>query len=205
MSALTDELGPGVGDVLDALPLCDDQPPGVTMRITDHIDPPDHVEPIHNRAPVLVPAFPAVLRAGLLAIASVSIDGVDVPVQCVVTDVNEAADGATVAPIPGEVDDTEPFDCGMKWLAIDLRDPTVRDVVVRALWRKLRPDEPEPFSPPHFHVGRGDGVLLWWLTVPDASGIGRSSEVAAVPNMQADSDDRALALAAVCVAVLGAS
>lgn len=99
-------------------------------------------------APVLVPAFPAVLQAGL-------------PVECLGYSLRGRAHAAQ------DVGDGEwmlwPNASGRYWpltsLRLDLRDPTVRDAVVRAIWRALRPDEPEPLTAPVFVVGVG-AVLM---------------------------------------------
>lgn len=196
MSALTDELGSGVGDVLDALPLCDDQPPGVTMRITDHIDPPDHVEPIHNRAPVLVPAFPAALRVGLPVI---HVDGPAVVTLC---EGSQVVVVLTAGRVLGAVVYADRIRVVYGALTLDLRDPSVRDAVVRALWRKLRPGEPEPLTAPRWSY---DGMGCWWLDNGEDGIPCDQNNRPTLANLPASPDRDLLALAAVCVAVLGAS
>ncbi len=179
------------------------------MRITDHIDPPDHVEPIRNRAPVLVPAFPAVLRAGLSIVVRGPMPhvGPDEYLHTVVVVIG----GPVVhfwhmGGARGALKDA---------VFVDLRDPAVRDAVVRALWRKLRPDEPEPLTAPRFWhpaplatrwlVYGDDGSLMIRLA-PVVSFEDVDVAVPALASIPLDSPDRdLLALAEVAKAVLGAS
>lgn len=159
---------------------------------------------------ILVPAFPTVLRPGLLA-----------------------CDGCCrwfVVVDPDNFDDVFVADIGSgetevvrrEALRLDLRDPAVRDAVVRAIRRKLRPGEPEPLTAPLFYYGGGcdrwagfaataraswwleSGVFKcgWWDADVDDPAQGVAA-LAALRGVDVDHHDRdLLALAAVARAVL---
>jgi hypothetical protein len=101
---------------------------------------------------ILVPAYPALLRAGLPvvycawvgepAIGAVIVRTCDDPVVILTGDVHTGGIFANrIAVVHGGA-----------FLSLDLRDPAVRDAAVRALWRKLRPVEPEPLTAPAFGI-----------------------------------------------------
>lgn len=163
---------------------------------------------------ILVPAFPAVLRDGLPVIDS--IDGERGMAQ------QRRSDWYTL--VWSEADGSDMHRLVPSEFRLDLRDPTVRDAVVRALWRKLRPDEPEPLTAPTWRYPWTTGG--WHPTTPglrprwtlgdvgfDARPFDvqhpddRSQHVIpALASIPLDSPDRdLLALAEVAKAVLGAS
>lgn len=106
---------------------------------------------------MLVPAWPEVLRAGLPVVVQRDAFGV-----------------GSFSAIYCDTDDDDVFvyssdERGFSklWdadtLLADLRDGDVRDACVRALWRKLRPGEPEPLTAPLFYYD--DDTECWWLQV----------------------------------------
>ena len=125
----------------------------------------------------------------------------------------------------GEYDDWP--GCPRGDVSLDVRDPAVRDALVRAIWRKLRPDEPEPLTAPRWDNNSERRYSLVGRFMRDVSDAtydvrfrptpgGRSPEsedivVPALGDLPRDSFERPqdfadralLALAAVCVAVLG--
>jgi hypothetical protein len=97
-------------------------------------------------------------------------------------------------------------------LRLDPRDPTVRDAVVRAIWRKLRPDAPEPLTAPEFRNYKNrvfrlqsDGEASWFEPVGQITSnfIVVAISIPALASIPLDSPDRdLLALAEVAKAVL---
>lgn len=168
--------------------------------------------------PLLVPAWPDVMRFAL---------------PCIVTRGSARGPGrgrtfaaAWIGVLDGErfivrshALDAGVFSPGMEQLGdeavveLDLRDDATRDHLVRRLLLATHPAlAGVSLNPPHFHVGTGDGVLLWWFTVSDSHGIGRSTDVAIVPagplqdELMARHGEarRLLSLAAVLCATFGA-
>jgi hypothetical protein len=117
--------------------------------------------------PVFVPAFQAVLRPGIMLM--------------VPGPIGACADGEwlnTPLQMRGGGDDLH-FNAFGFWQTeraakcrLDLRDPSVRDAVVRAIWRKLRSDEPEPLTTPRWsrlcyqRNETPDSLDSWTLTSP---------------------------------------
>jgi hypothetical protein len=157
--------------------------------------------------PITIPVFAALLRAGLPVI--------------------DADDGERGIVMFGEsiyAEKRGPFGYingkpGESW-RLDLRDPIIRDACVRAIWRKLRPGDPEPLNSPKFRrdafnvwsvwdIEKNTGALLavafapngtsspWRFVVPALADI---TDIADVAGDDIDCD--LLALGCVCVAVL---
>lgn len=145
--------------------------------------------------PILIPAYPSVLRAGLPVVFAgaryvalgPSIDG------CVA--IADVADGVQYAP--------------SGYVGIDLRDPAACDACKRAVWHKLcPPGDGDPWNCPRFW--KVEAMRRWNLSTDTAAGTyftadpGRGSPyvpaLAAVPLNCSDRD--LLALAEVAKAVL---
>jgi hypothetical protein len=96
---------------------------------------------------ILVPAFPALLRRGM-PVTAYGRQGVLV----------RSGERCRVA-YPDEREDIETSWYELRELRLDLRDAAVRDAIVRAIWRKLRPGmidvhgrlPPDPLTAPHFY------------------------------------------------------
>jgi hypothetical protein len=102
---------------------------------------------------VFVPAFSSVLREGLPVIGN--------------TDGDESF-GVVVAFTPTGAtvwwnDWQESCEEEVKDLNLNLRDPAVRDAVVRALWHKLHPNQPEPPTAPRWFSFDGCDGPAWAL------------------------------------------
>jgi hypothetical protein len=172
-------------------------------------------------SPVLVLAFPEALRAGL-------------PVIVTRTSAHGPGSGRTYDAVwLGELDgerfvarvcalDNGIFSPGMEQLGdeaivqLDLRDSTVRDAIVRSIWRRLRPEEAEPLTAGRFWKSWVEDVRRWFVERECDSNtesvefrtVGRTREgevfvVTALAFIPLDSPDRdLLALAEVSKAVM---
>lgn len=169
---------------------------------------------------ILVPAWPALLRAGLPVVL---VSGERGPFVAWLDHMQQSAlvaieqdDALTEVRVSVRRPNT-------LTIRLDLRDPAVRDAVVRAIWRKLRPDEPEPLTAPIFDCETRPDELpsededppCWWLAHPLApdNGVafgclieskdGVYRKVSALNDVDFASPDRdLLALAEVAKAVL---
>ena len=100
-------------------------------------------------SPVLVPAFPAVLRRGLPLVWRRDDGSASEPLLCMEAPRGGSTELWTENSYGGHCyADVEHESAEDYWL--DLRDPAVRDAVVRAIWRKLHSDESEPLTAPGF-------------------------------------------------------
>lgn len=175
-------------------------------------------------APILMPCPAALLRPGICVYHAVGFgDVVDADaveeMPAVVTHLWMRLDGdrgervgdvtvyGEVGPDRGDVG-TEERDPAA--LSVDLRDPSIRDRLARAIWAKLRPKEPEPITAPTFAC-YSPSARCWTLRID-----GRASEmfshlggkavgavVPALADIPLDSPDRdLLALRAVALVVL---
>jgi hypothetical protein len=106
-------------------------------------------------APLLIPAYPALLRAGLPVVCDLETDEGDAYID--VAAVVISLYGVDCDPDPWltiGIDDRgnsgERAEALIAHTRLDLRNPAVRDQAVRALWRKLRPGEPEPLTAPRW-------------------------------------------------------
>lgn len=115
--------------------------------------------------PVLVPAWPAVLRAGLpVRVKWGAGDGDIGPVRVLCSLEESPTEGETWCNVASTRNTPSVDDYPLAELRLDLRDPATRDAVVRAIWRKLRPTEPEPLTAPAFDFStfvRGPRVKLY--------------------------------------------
>lgn len=107
-------------------------------------------------APILIPAFACVLRPGL----SIVHNGYNDPSVRICMHVDDQ--GRVAYAITDEQGDVQEWGRS-KNVSLNLRNPAVRDAVVRAIWRKLRPDDSEPTTAPAWsHVEAGEGFPCWW-------------------------------------------
>ena len=148
--------------------------------------------------PILVPAYPAMLRAGLP-----------------VVDRDDGEVGVLIRADPDLPWQVSVYRGGYGWdldempgaWSCNLRDPAVRDACVRALWRKLGADRDEPFSlriaaAEQYRDARRAVTITGILFHTDAERI--AFEWDTIDRIDATSTDaRLLALAAVLAHVLG--
>jgi hypothetical protein len=168
-----------------------------------------------NEEGVFVPAFPAVLRAGL----PVFVDQKEWIYVGTTTDGTHQFSQVSPGVLPSRMV-ADSFITAY----LDLRNPTVRDAVVRAIWHKLHPKEPDPLTAPAFLLHM-ESLRLWRLCwhaypvcgrssarlhqgaifhfEPSVGPGGRAQEVPALATIPLDSLDRdLLALAEVAKVVL---
>lgn len=94
--------------------------------------------------PILIPAFPAVLRAGMPCVVEYEEYETWVFLGLTTDGALQFARSSPAAILPSRMS----IDESVASVRLDLRDAAVRDAVVRAVWRKLRPTEPEPLTAP---------------------------------------------------------
>jgi hypothetical protein len=93
----------------------------------------------------LIPAYPTVLRAGLPVVVERDGFGAGGRFKFVAFWCGQS-DGDVYVCDASERGYTKLWDADI--VLLDLRDPAVRDAVVRAIWRKLRPEESELLTAP---------------------------------------------------------
>ena len=155
---------------------------------------------------LLIPAYPQVLAPGLL----IRFGGAPHVVTFVEPTAHSAkgfnANAVNVDPADPELG-TEIGPLYHHLTRLDLREPAVRDAVARAIWRTLRPNEPEPLTAPVF-ASHADGAFF---TLEHQRFVAHSAadyehEVPALGNVALANPDRdLLALAAIAAHVLGGS
>lgn len=169
-------------------------------------------------APILVPAFACVLRAGLPVLepehgAFVLVDTYEI---CVAGN-SENSDASELRALIGrrvidraDVDvssgrrsrhcDIQRGDVPASCLRLNLRVPAVRDALVRALWRKLRPSDDEPHAAPMWVPHDSDAVPAWSLATMDGDGDADSIYFAEQIGETAPDDSMAIPSLANCYA-----
>lgn len=126
--------------------------------------------------PLLMPCPPALLRPGL-----VLADGAIV--TCVYVDGVTPTTGGSCVMVVADDGVEDPRDVG--GISIDLRDPSVRDALLREVLRKLRPDAPEQFGAPALEPAENGAD--WILFFKDGAFLDLNAEI--MFSAQADDED----------------
>ncbi len=166
-------------------------------------------------APMLIPAYPALLRAGLPVRVKWGAGDGDVGPERVLCSVEESpTDGEVWCNIASTRNVPSVDDYPLSELRLDLRDPAARDASVRALWRKVHPEAVPLTAPAFYWYPFVEGTKACWiLEHPEGSPAVRCQDrspmyepaqvIPALASIPLDSPDRdMLALACVLAAVL---
>lgn len=117
---------------------------------------------------IIVHAWPLVLRPGLVVDTGGLTEG------CAWADNTQilVAFGDEVCSVAWEDggETTTEDDIPLAALRLNLRDDATRDAVLRAMWRKLRPEDPESLSAPQWIPHDDDATPAWSLARFDGDG-----------------------------------